>query len=45
MIEVMGGIASEQGVAKGEAAMWKWLTNDGMLGLVGIKGPYGDLDS
>jgi len=32
-------------VAKGEAAMWKWLTNDGMSGLVGIKSPYGDLDS
>ena len=24
-------------MAKGEAAMWKWLTNDGMSGLVGIK--------
>jgi hypothetical protein len=45
MMEVMDGIAREQGVAKGEAAMWKWLANDGMLGLVGVKGPYGDLDS
>jgi hypothetical protein len=44
-IEVMSDIAREQGVVKGEAVMWKWLTNDGMLGLVGIKGPYGDLDS